>query len=276
MSAIPNQCHFVFGLRKQTAPFHLVHYLCLNSCLEVNRPDAIYFYCQFEPYGRYWDLIRPKLTLVKAEPVAFLSRFQYKDRYVSKYSYAHQADFIRLEKLVERGGVYADMDTIFVNPIPPRLFAEPFVLGREGDIVDQETGQVRRSLCNAFIMAAPEAEFGRLWLRAMEGAFDGSWSRHSTLLPQELSDLHPELIHIEPSQSFYKHMWTREGISTLLEGLDADSTGVVSMHLWSHLWWSRWRSDFSRFHAGKLTEEYIRRVDTTYNLVARRFLPKPR
>lgn len=273
---IPNRFHFVFGLRKQVAPFHLVHYLCLASCLEVNRPETIYFHYRYEPHGRYWDLIRPRLTLVKTEPVPFLSRFRYQDRYVAKFSYAHHADFLRLEKLVEKGGIYADMDTIFVNPIPSRLFSEPFVLGREDDIVDQTTGQVRRSLCNAFIMSERGSEFGRLWSQTMEKSFDGSWSRHSTLLPQELSERHGDLIHVEPSRTFYKHMWTREGIATLLEGLDPDYSGVVSMHLWSHLWWSRWRRDFSRFHAGKLTEKYIRRVDTTYNRIARQFLPESR
>jgi hypothetical protein len=32
------------------------------------------------------------------------------------------------------------------------------------------------------------------------------------------------------------------------------------------------RTDFTAFHAGLLTEDYIRNVDTTYNIVARRFL----
>ena len=68
-------------------------------------------------------------------------------------------------------------------------------------------------------------------------------------------------------------MWTREGIHTLLEGCDRNYQGVLSMHLWSHLWWSKERQDFSDFHQGRLTERYIREIDTTYNLVARRFLP---
>jgi FkbM family methyltransferase len=68
-------------------------------------------------------------------------------------------------------------------------------------------------------------------------------------------------------------MSTREGLNTLLAGLDTDNEGVVSFHLWSHLWWSRRRRDFCRFHAGRLTEEFVRNVDTTYNVVARNYLP---
>jgi hypothetical protein len=273
---IPNRYHFVFGLRPRAEAFHLVHYLCLASCLEVNRPEAIYFHYGCEPYGRYWDLIRDRLTLVPIEPVPLVASHRYRERAVSRYRYAHHADFIRLERVVEHGGIYADIDTIFVHPAPEALRRQPFVLGREDDIYDPDTRAAGPSLCNAVIMAQPGAEFGRRWLAAMAGAFDGSWSRHSTLLPYRLSQEHPDLIHVEPSRTFYKHMWTRDGLHSLLEGCDPDTEGVVSMHLWAHLWWDWRRRDFSRFHAGQLTEEYIRSTDTTYTLAARPFLPAPK
>jgi hypothetical protein len=274
-AVIPNVFHFIFGLQKQRAPFHLCHYLCLESCLRVNRPERVFLYYHYKPFGPYWDLIAPRLTLEKVDLVSRISfrRYGLRNRACWRYRYAHHADFIRLEKLLAHGGVYADMDTIFVNPFPARLFKNDFVLGREIDVVSPSTGRPQPSLCNAVILARPGAAFGKLWLAAMESAFDGSWSNHSTLLPQQLSSLHPELIHIEPQRTFYKHIWTPEGLQTLLQGLDPDFNEVVSMHLWSHLWWSRRRTDFSSFHAGLLTEAYIREVDTTYNIAARKFLP---
>lgn len=274
-AVIPNDFHFIFGLQKQREPFHLCHYLCIESCFQVNRPEHIFLYYHYKPFGSYWDLIAPRLILVKVDPNPLLSIRRYGLRNLAcwRYRYAHHADFIRLEKLLERGGVYADIDTIFVNPFPLHLFTEDFVLGREIDVVSQTTGKKQPSLCNAVILARPGAVFGQLWLAAMETAFNGSWSNHSTILPQQLSRQHPELIHIEPSRTFYKHMWTPAGLQTLLQGLDPDFNEVVSMHLWSHLWWSRRRKDFCSFHAGLLTEEYIRKVDTTYNIVARKFLP---
>lgn len=270
---IPNRFHFVFGLKRQSAPFHLVHYLCLQSCLEVNRPDAIYFYYHYEPYGRYWDFIKEKLVLVKIPRVAFIDRYRYHDWHVARYKYAHAADFVRLEKLVSHGGVYADMDTLFVNPIPRALYNMPFVLGREDDIPDPITKQLRPSVCNAFMMSERNSRFGKLWLEQHRAAFNGTWSNHSTLLPSRLASQYPALVHLEPPRIFYKHMWTRQGIHTLLEGLDTDNEGVVSFHLWAHLWWNRYRRDFSTFHAGKMTEAFVRQVDTTYNVVARKFLP---
>jgi hypothetical protein len=274
-SPIPNQFHFVFGLREQTEPFHLVYYLCLASCLQVNRPEAVFFYYHHEPYGRYWDLVKDRLRLVRVEPAPVVARHRYRDRYVARFRYAHHSDFIRLEQVVRHGGIYADIDTIFVRPFPPELHDHAFVLGCEDDVWDESLGARRPSLCNAVIMSRPGAEFGRRWLAAMEAAFDGSWSAHSTGLPFRLSQDHPRLIHVEPSRTFYKHMWTPAGLRMLLEDCDPDSDGVVSMHLWAHLWWDRRRRDFSRFHAGRLTEDYIRTVDTTYTLAARPYLPEP-
>lgn len=272
---IPNQFHFVFGLKKQTEPMHLMHYLCLESCWRICRPERIFFHYCYEPWGRFWDLIRDRLTPVRVPLDSFVSAYHYPRTGISRYAYAHHSDFIRLEKLLEHGGVYADIDTLFVNPIHAALFDKACVLGREDEVEDEHTGERHKSLCNAFIMSEPGSEFCRLWLAQMKSAFDGSWSNHSTLLPQRLSEQHPERLHIEPARTFYPHMWTRAGIATLFDGCDPDFSGVVSMHLWSHLWWSRRRRDFSRFHGGRLNEAYVREQTTTYSLAARPFLPPP-
>ena len=271
--AIPNQFHFVFGLRKQREPFHLTHYLCLESCRCVNQPESIHFYYHYEPYGPYWDLIKPQLTLAKVPLHPMVQRFRYKDRGIRRLRYAHHSDFIRLEKLLEAGGVYADIDTLFVRPLPPSLFQKPFVLGRERNVQDPKTGRMAPSLCNALIMSTPRADFGRLWLEGMDAEFDGTWSNHSTLFPQQLATQFPELIHVEPQRSFYHFSPSSRGLAALLEDCQPIPAGVYSMHLWAHLWWEERRVDFTLFHAGLLTQDFIRQVDTTYNCAARPFLP---
>lgn len=275
-TTIPNQFHFIFGLKNQEDPFHLAHYLCIESCRRINQPDKIYFYYNNEPYGIYWELIKRHLTLEQVDLVPFISRFSYgfRNRACKKYIYAHHSDFIRLEKLIQRGGIYADIDTIFVKKFSNILHSKPFVLGREDDICSGNLSLKKPSLCNALIMSQKGSEFAKIWLDAMEREFDGSWSKHSTLLPYRLSKKYPDLIHIEPSRTFYRHMWTIVGIRTLFEECDRDVEGVISMHLWSHLWWSEKRKDFSSFHGDLITEDYIRNVDTTYNLIARPFLPQ--
>lgn len=272
---VPRVFHFVYGLRPQDRPFPLMHYLCLASCAAVNRPDRIVIHAHHEPHGAYWDLIRPAIDLRHAELNAFVSGFQYSDPTLARYRYAHQSDFIRLEALLAEGGVYADIDTIFVNPLPAALYAWPCVLGREGDVADAPGQAPRPSLCNAFIMAEPGAGFIRQWRGGLDAAFNGTWSNHSTGLPWLLSQRFPDAVHVEPERSFYKYRWTRDALRRLLEGAEDQEPDVFSIHLWAHLWESRGRRDFSDFHGARITERHVRNVDSTYNRIARRFLPPP-
>lgn len=176
---IPKVFHFVFGLRPQREPFHLAFFLCLNSCRQVNTPDKIYFYYHHEPHGHYWELIKPHLSLVHVPLVSGLEEHYGDNNSCAQYSYAHHADFIRVEKAMETGGVYADMDTLFINPIPEHLYNEPFVMGQEPDVFCAKRNKTRPSLCNAFFMTQKNALFAKEWLQKMPHYFDGTWSNHS-------------------------------------------------------------------------------------------------
>lgn len=247
---IPNRFHFVFGLKEQSEPFHLMYYLCLASCLEVNRPEVVKFHYHHEPYGPWWDRIKPRLTLQRIEPDAFVANYSYSDAAIAPFRYAHLADFARLHILQQEGGIYADIDTLFLRPFPAEwLQQRQFILGRERTL-EGESG----SLCNAWIASAPGAEFGRLWLQRSAEAFDGSWSGHSTLLPYRLSQLHPDWLDVEPETSFYSLDWSPAHINALFcRQIDLPGN-AYSLHLWNHLWWSARRLDFSPFHHGLLTD----------------------
>lgn len=272
---IPKAFHFCFGLRERPEPFHLLFYLCLESCWQVNHPQEVFFHCHHEPYGPYWDLVRDRLTIVPVQPDPFIGSFRYPQRVLNQYRYAHHADVIRLDALIAQGGIYADLDTIFVNPIPDALRQHSFVIGREDDVVCPRSGVLKPSLCNAFMAAEPGAAFAVEWRQRLYSAFDGTWSNHSGFLAFALSQEHPELVHVEPPRTFYKHGFKPAGVKMLLEGLDQDFDGMISMHLWSHLWWDRRRRKYSNVHAEMLTEDYVRGTDTTWTVAARRFLPPP-
>ncbi len=277
---IPRHFHFIFGLKPQNEPFHLAYYLCLKSCLEINQPNKLSFYYHHEPYGEYWDMIKRLLSLEKVEPELFVrdhaAYFEHQEGQFIKgwqLDYAHQADFIRLKKLIEHGGVYADMDTLFVAPIPDELYQHAFVIGREKEVAIPGGQEDVPSLCNALMMAEQGTEFARQWLKQSYEVFNGTWSKHSCQLAAVVAEQIPQSVTIIPQVHFFKHIWTVEGIHTLFEGLDSDFSQVYSMHMWNHLWWDAGRTDFSSFHEGLLTEDYIRNVDTTYNIIARQYLP---
>lgn len=268
--AIPNVFHFVFGLREQTEPFHLMYYLCLASCLEVNRPDALHFHYHHEPHGEWWERIKPKLVLRRIDPERFVEDYHYADPAIAAFRYAHLADFARLRILLEEGGIYADIDSLFLRPFPQQWLSRSFILGHEK--VPPGTRQ-QGSLCNAWIASRPGADFCRHWLDGMGEAFDGSWSNHSTLLPYRLGQEYPQLLDVEPSTSFYALDWTPKGIDDLFLRSVELPAQAFSLHLWNHLWFDERRLDFSHFHADRLNVDYVAFADTTYARHARRFLP---
>ena len=265
---IPNIFHFVFGLREQKEPFHLMYYLCLASCININEPDEVHFHYYYEPWGEWWERIKPRLVLRRIEPNKIITDYQYSDLELNKYRYAHLADFERLRILEEEGGIYADIDTLFLRPLPKSWFKQDFILGVERPPLGAEG-----SLCNAWIASAPGAKFCRLWLEGMFQAFDGTWSNHSTILPYKLWKQHPELVDVKPDTAFYALDHSPQEIDALFLQQVELPKQAYSLHLWNHLWFDRHRLDFSFFHEGRLTVDYVRYAKTTYSVHARAHLP---
>lgn len=278
MTEIPRIFHFVFGLRSQNEPFHLLHYLCLESCRQVNQPEAIHFHYLNEPWGYWWDRIRPHLVLHHVDPEPFVRDTT---RYANtpegriirqrNLDYAHESDFIRMKVLQTWGGGYADMDTLFLQPMPDEFYREQFVIGAEQDEVE-EHDPMKRSLCNALMLAQPESAYLARWLENMYRVFDGTWSRHSCQEATRVRQQIPDAVRVLPKRCFHRHGADPVGVYTLFEGLDEDFSGMYSMHLWAHLWWDEWRTDFTTVHGGMIDEDYVRYAETTYAVAARRFL----
>ncbi|MCP5159230.1 MAG: glycosyl transferase [Gammaproteobacteria bacterium] len=274
MNKIPKIVHFVFGLRPQLQPFHLLHYLAIESCRKVLHPDTVYLHYHHLPYGVYWDAIRPHLTLARVDLAHEVLSADYDDRLVpEQYRYAHHADFVRLDALIEHGGIYADIDTLFLRPLPETLYHEPFVIGREQDVADEKTGEIRPSLCNALLMSRPGSLYAKTWRQRMGAAINGSWSNHSGFLAQALSEELPDHVHVEPIASFFPVPCSPQGLHALFENGPIDISRSYSVHLWAHVWWSFDRIDFSRRHAGELSLAYLRQATTPLGDMVRPFLP---
>ncbi|QIL73830.1 hypothetical protein G7048_25335 (plasmid) [Diaphorobacter sp. HDW4B] len=271
--------HFICGLSPQTEPFHLVHYLCLASCLAVNQPDELNVHVRNEPYGPLWDRIKGRVTLrhideesTKGFTLAYYAEHA-EGRLIAKHAnnYAHEADFIRLAVLAREGGVYVDIDTLFVEPYPGSLYTESCVLCEEGASLSGE-GVLSPVLCNAVIFAQPGSSFIEQWAREAKVVFDGTWSKHSCQLATKLWNQLPGQLRIAPRQWFYHFGYDRNGIRSLFEHAAPVPEQLMSIHLWASLWWSKERTELTRFHAGLLDENYVCRSPSTYAVLARQFL----
>ena len=144
---IPNIFHLIY-FYKENVEFPLTHSITVNSVRMLNNPDKIYFYSDRVPEGKYWEKISPYVELVKVKAPEYVF-----DRKL--YHLAHKSDVLRLQILMEQGGIYIDMDVICKKPFT-NLLKHDMVLGKQGR-------WRRMGLCNGVILANKDSEFLRIW-----------------------------------------------------------------------------------------------------------------
>ena len=170
------------------------------------------------------------------------------------------SDVIRLQVLMEYGGIYTDMDTISVKPYT-NLLNNDFVLGEQG--VGGSEG-----LCPAVIMSEKDSVFSRHWLYGFKDSFKGGapgtdgWCVHSVNYPLHLSKQIPGHIHIEPNTSFFHPTYHQPSLQDMFEKV-VNFDKAYSHHLWETA---------SMKWIENITVKEIKNNDTTFNLIARKYL----
>jgi hypothetical protein len=255
-------------------PFSLVHYLSVKSAVELNKPAAAFFHYQYEPQGEWWEKAKPLLTLNKVlAPESIMGN--------KLYHVAHQADVVRLQMLKEHGGIYLDLDTISVRPLTG-LLNNSFAIGQElkprwvpknwRQKLKNKLGLIKTEegatgLCNAVLLAEKNSEFVNRWLAEYQTfrsqGRDKYWNEHSVQKPERLATEYPELITQLNPYAFHYPLYDTAGLKMMFEEVHEFPDAYLH-HLWESFAWNKYLS--------KLTTEIINKEDTTYNLIARRFL----
>lgn len=279
---VPNILHFVFGMAPDFGgkPFSLVHYLSVKSAISLNNPEAACFHYEYEPKGKWWELAKPLLTLNKISAPERIFGNELKH-------VAHKADVVRLGMLKEQGGIYLDLDTISVKPFTPLLNA-PFLIGQELRVpyvpknfrqrikyaVRKRAGKIGRTassstgLCNAVLFSEPESEFVNRWLDSYSNfrskGRDKYWNEHSVKVPEKLAEMYPDQLKIESPYTFHYPLYDNPGLKAMFDEVNEYPQAHLH-HLWESFSWEKYLRD--------LSPEKIRQVDSTYNLLARKWLP---
>ncbi|WP_198669012.1 glycosyltransferase family 32 protein [Elioraea thermophila] len=255
MPKIPKTLHLCFGLapRNPNIMWDLAAHVCVRSAIERIRPDRVRFYTNWEPTGPWWRLTRPLVEVVKTEaPTEIFG--------VPLRHYAHRADVLRLQVLLEQGGIYLDSD-VFVHRSFDDLLDHDVVIGREGH------GDNFRGLCNAVILARPGAPFLRRWYESYRSfRSDGKefWAEHSVSLPARLAETHPDEVTVLPHDAFHWPLHTPEGLAQIFGPWPGhDPRSSYANHLWASA---------ARRYLWDLTPGTVRRVDTAFHRWARPFL----
>lgn len=253
---IPKVLHLCFGMSEDFGgkPWSLVHYVCVRSAIEHIRPTDAFLYFEFEPQGPWWDLARPLVTPVRIEaPRAIFGN--------PLVHPAHRADVVRLEKLLETGGIYLDAD-IFVHRDFDDLLRHVVVLG-------VEQAARRPQLCNAVILAAPGAPFLKRWHAAYRSfssvGRDANWNRHSVQVPSRLAQEFPAEITVLPPDSFFRASWEPAGIARIFNSVEpvlADNS--YATHLWETFAWDGYLRG--------LTPGRVRLVESNFHRWSRPYL----
>jgi GT2 family glycosyltransferase len=267
---IPNIIHFIFGFKEQTEEFELYRYLSIKSAIDLNKPDKVYFYYNYEPFGFWWNKIKPYLILEKVEPP--------KQIFGKKiYHYAHQADIIRLQKLIEHGGIYLDIDTITLKPYTDLLVYD-FVMGKQYN----SDHSIIYGLCNAVILSSKNSSFANKWLDTYKTfrakGRDIHWDEHSVKKPYELSEMYKNEIKIIDDDCFFYPLWydIHQLLFTPIDNdKKIDNTNlqnnaykkIIQNNYCIHLW-----DTYSNEYLKKLTLDNIFQEHTLYNIFSRKFL----
>lgn len=263
--AVPSIVHFCFGMTPDFGgrPFSLVHYLSVRSAFEVLKPDSMILHCAHEPEGDWWELAKPMLQVHRVTPVAGIYGFPAAHP-------AHRADIVRLAALQAMGGIYLDTDVLVVRPFDSLMNAE-FAAARE-----VMSNGVHVGLSNAILVSRSDSRFGRLcleghdprtslWQGFRSKGRDQHYVEFSVRYPCMLADLAPGLLTALPSHRFLWATWEPEDLAKLFQSDVPVPEEVLAIHLWeSHAW---------QDHLSQLTPDRIRAEDTTFNRLARRFLP---
>jgi hypothetical protein len=103
---------------------------------------------------------------------------------------------VRLQKLIEHGGIYLYADVLVQRDFDD-LLSERVVLGCEGE----------RGMANAVILSQPNAPFLVRWLEAYRNfrssGGDEFWSEHSVVLPAKLAGAYSQEVTILSKKAFF-------------------------------------------------------------------------
>jgi hypothetical protein len=247
---IPKLFHFVYlGFTE----FTYLHFLAVKTCYIVHQPRTIYLYTHFtrEKNTTWWDQVQQYITVERVDlPKSIFGNP------VRKFQ--HMADVIRLEKLIERGGVYFDLDVVSLKPLGS-LYQERCVLGTQAPLSRYE------GLCNAVILAEPRSEFLMKWYQEYRTFQSGRWDFHSVKIPLLLSRLYGNLLRILDSKKFFPVTWKD---TDFLYNRSFDH--VLKHSYVVHLWDSIWGKD----HLANVSPELLTRNSTFSYYVNLALTPK--
>lgn len=245
---VPNILHYIH-LSNGGREWKLHHYLSVKSAYIRSGVDKIFIWVDNEPSGEWWEKTKPLVETNQITPPTEIFGIPITQQ-------AHKSDVLRLQILLEHGGIYVDTDTIFVKSYES-LLNNKFVLGQQG--LNGVEG-----LCPAVMLSEPNSTFGQHWLAGFKDSFKGgppgsnTWCTHSVIYPGWLSKRIPDEITILNHEAFFWPLYHQNHIEAMFVQ-NLTFPNAYSHHLWE---------SSGKKYLDELTEDIIFTKNTTFtNLV---------
>jgi hypothetical protein len=265
---IPNVVHFVLGL--ENADIEFPAYLAIRAALRSIQPDTLKLH---HTGGLNVDNEYIQALLMDEKVKVVSHSLKEVSAMTGSNHYAHLADILRLKVLYGEGGIYLDSDVFALKSFADlRRAPLDVVLGHEGGD--------RNGLCNAIILARPEAAFIKRWLDSYSTFREGEWNDHSVLLPKQWSIENPSEVCTLSPHAFFWPTWTRRHVRWMHEPISDEESiriqdmlednngslydGQLAYHAWNQISWKPYLS--------QLSDPVVAQEKTRFNIMVRRFL----
>lgn len=184
---VPDIIHFIWLTGPNSRPFSYINYLAVKAAALVHKPSKLLMHCNVAPEDNpHWDNASKFFTLVPCNAPEEIRGVPIK--YVQ-----YQSDVLRMEILIQHGGIYIDSDMILLRPLHD-LMDSSLTLAEESP----------SSIANGVILAAPESEFLKIWQDKIPEAMKSpTWAYHAVVLPVQLFHEYPHLVTIRDSSYFF-------------------------------------------------------------------------
>lgn len=222
---IPNLVHLIwFGDEYKTLKF--VEYLCIKSILKVLKPDKLKIHGDVRPHrSSLWLELEnhDKIEWVQIERPLF--------KYGQNFSNSpiqHLADLTRLEVLYNEGGLYSDLDILWVKPVDRLRYLD----------VDLIASNDITSYCNEFplsiqigaFMAPAKSPFIANWLdlyKQKYHMFPGDYAAVSMCEPYKVYEKDPRRVLIDNRlQMIFFNGWS----TFIPKYLDLDQSQLIEFN----------------------------------------------
>lgn len=256
---IPNIYHFInIGPRE----FNLMHFLSIYSAYKLNNPDKIYIYIdRLQENNIFFNILKPIVTYELITPPE-----NYKHIQLTTYQY--KADIIRMTKLIERGGIYQDLDILSLKSLS-NLLDNKLVLGSElsDENYENSTDLTKfKSITNAIIMCEPNNQFMIDWYDEMSNHMtDKPWAFHAVCLPKDMLLQNQEYqVTLVSANTFMPfcfrktYVWETDK-KHMIDNLDKS----LVIHLWDTIW---------RDYVNNLSVRYFIQEDNIITILFRKYM----